>query len=123
MLLQHRARWSAEGGTWGVPGGAISDGENPLEGGLRESYEEANIHPEDIQVVGSYLEDHGPWGYTTILAFERPGHQVDPRMNDDESIALEWVDLDKVVDLPLLKAFGQDWPHFRQRLEALAAEG
>jgi len=44
-------------------------------------------------------------------------------MNDDESIALEWVDLDKVVDLPLLKAFGQDWPHFRQRLEALAAEG
>ena len=123
VLLQHRARWSAEGGTWGVPGGAISDGENPLEGGLRESYEEANIHPEDIQVVGSYLEDHGPWGYTTILAFERPGHQVDPRMNDDESIALEWVDLDKVVDLPLLKAFGQDWPHFRQRLEALAAEG
>nr|WP_232348731.1 Maf family nucleotide pyrophosphatase [Bifidobacterium sp. M0404] len=123
VLLQHRARWSAEGGTWGVPGGAISDGENPLEGGLRESYEEANIRPEDIQVVGSYLEDHGPWGYTTILAFERPGHQVDPRMNDDESIALEWVDRDKVADLPLLKAFGQDWPHFRQRLEVLAAEG
>ena len=123
VLLQHRARWSAEGGTWGVPGGAISDGENPLEGGLRESYEEANIRPEDIQVVGSYLEDHGPWGYTTILAFERPGHQVDPRMNDDESIALEWVGLDKVADLPLLKAFGQDWPHFRQRLEVLAAEG
>ena len=123
VLLQHRARWSAEGGTWGVPGGAISDGENPLEGGLRESYEEANIRPEDIQVVGSYLEDHGPWGYTTILAFERPGHQVDPRMNDDESIALEWVDLGKVADLPLLKAFGQDWPHFRQRLEVLAAEG
>ena len=123
VLLQHRARWSAEGGTWGVPGGAISDGENPLEGGLRESYEEANIRPEDIQVVGSYLEDHGPWGYTTILAFERPGHQVEPRMNDDESIALEWVDLDKVADLPLLKAFGQDWPHFLQRLKALAAEG
>ena len=123
VLLQHRARWSAEGGTWGVPGGAISDGENPLEGGLRESYEEANIRPEDIQVVGSYLEDHGPWGYTTILAFERPGHHVDPHMNDDESIALEWVDIDKVADLPLLKAFGRDWPHFRQRLEALAAEG
>ena len=123
VLLQHRARWSAEGGTWGVPGGAISDGENPLEGGLRESYEEANIRPEDIQVVGSYLEDHGPWGYTTILAFERPGHHVDPHMNDDESIALEWVDMNKVAELPLLKAFGQDWPHFRQRLEALAAEG
>lgn len=121
VLLQHRARWSAEGGTWGVPGGAVSDGESPLEGGLRESYEEANVHPEDIQVVGSHLEDHGPWGYTTILAFERPGHRVDPHMNDDESIELAWVPIDQVDSRPLLGAFGQDWPHFRRRLEDLAA--
>lgn len=121
VLLQHRAKWSAEGGTWGVPGGAVSDGESPLEGGLRESYEEANVHPEDIQVVGSHLEDHGPWGYTTILAFERPGHRVDPHMNDDESIELAWVPIDQVDSRPLLGAFGQDWPHFRRRLEDLAA--
>lgn len=120
VLLQHRAKWSAEGGTWGVPGGAISDGESPIEGGLRESYEEANIHPEDIQVVGSHLEDHGPWGYTTILAFERPGRRVNPQMNDDESIELAWVPLDQVDSLPLLGAFGQDWPNFRHRLEDLA---
>ncbi len=121
VLLQHRAKWSAEGGTWGVPGGAISDGENPLEGGLRESYEEADIHPEDIQVVGSHCEDHGPWGYTTILAFERPGHRVSPHMNDDESIELAWVPVDQVDSRPLLGAFGQDWPNFRRRLEGLAA--
>ena len=60
VVMQHRAAWSAEGGTWGIPGGATADGESPIEGALRESYEEANITPEDIEVVGSYREDHGP---------------------------------------------------------------
>ncbi len=61
------------------------DGESPIEGALRESYEEANITPEDIEVVGSYREDHGPWAYTTVFAFEKPGHRVVPRANDDET--------------------------------------
>ena len=53
VVMQHRAVWSAEGGTWGIPGGATAQGETPIEGALRESYEEANITPEDIDVVGS----------------------------------------------------------------------
>ena len=51
IVMQHRATWSAEGGTWGIPGGAIADGESPIEGALREAYEEANITPADIEVV------------------------------------------------------------------------
>ncbi|AKV54966.1 Septum formation protein Maf [Bifidobacterium actinocoloniiforme DSM 22766] len=119
VLLQHRAAWSAEGGTWGVPGGAIADGESPVEGALRESHEEANIHPEDIDVIGSYVEDHGPWAYTTVFATEREGHQVEPRVNDDESLELAWVSLDQVADRELLEAFGRDWPAFMERLQAL----
>ena len=49
VVMQHRAAWSAEGGTWGIPGGATADGESPIEGALRGSYEEANITPEDIE--------------------------------------------------------------------------
>ncbi|RBP98867.1 Maf family nucleotide pyrophosphatase [Bifidobacterium xylocopae] len=120
VLLQHRATWSAEGGTWGVPGGAIADGESPVEGALRESHEEANISPEDIDVVGSYVEDHGPWAYTTVFAMEREGHRVEPRMNDDESLELAWVPLDQVADRKLLGAFGRDWPAFLNRLKALS---
>ncbi len=55
IVMQHRATWSAEGGTWGIPGGAIADGESPIEGALREAYEEANITPADIEVVGCCL--------------------------------------------------------------------
>lgn len=122
VLLQHRAEWSAEGGTWGVPGGAIADGENPIEGALRESYEEANIRPQDVDVVGTYVEDHGPWAYTTVFAREKPGRSVHPRMNDDESIELAWVPLDEVANKRLLGAFGRDWPAFYSRLRAFPAQ-
>ena len=121
VVMQHRAAWSAEGGTWGIPGGATADGESPIEGALRESYEEANITPEDIEVVGSYREDHGPWAYTTVFAFEKPGHRVVPRANDDESREIEWVPLDEVPDRKLLTAMRTDWPRFAERLHALAA--
>ncbi|WP_055427457.1 Maf family protein [Bifidobacterium aesculapii] len=122
VVMQHRAKWSAEGGTWGIPGGATADGESPIEGALRESYEEANITPEDIEVVGSYREDHGPWAYTTVFAFEKPGHSVLPHANDDESMEIAWVPLDRVPELRLLTAMKTDWPRFEARLKSLAAE-
>lgn len=122
VLMQHRALWSAEGGTWGIPGGATADGESSLEGALRESFEEANIHPEDIAVVGSYVEDHGPWSYTTVFAFEKPGHTVEPRANDDESLEIAWVPFDKVGSLKLLTAMQTDWPRFEERLRQIAAD-
>lgn len=120
VLLQHRALWSAEGGTWGAPGGATSDGESPLEGALRESFEEANIHPDDIEVEGSYLEDHGPWGYTTVFAFEKPGHTVVPKANDDESLEVEWVPLSEVKNRTLISPLQQDWDEFVKRLQEIS---
>lgn len=122
VVMQHRAMWSAEGGTWGIPGGATADGENPIEGALRESYEEANITPEDIDVVGAYREDHGPWAYTTVFAFEKPGHCVTPKANDDESMEIEWVPIDDVPNRKLLTAMRTDWPNFAARLRELAAQ-
>ena len=122
VVMQHRALWSAEGGTWGIPGGAISDGESAIEGALRESFEEANITSEDIDVVGAYREDHGNWCYTTVFAFEKPGHSVDPCAHDDESMEIKWVPIDDVPKLKLLTAMRTDWPSFRARLDSLAAQ-
>lgn len=121
IVMQHRALWSAEGGTWGIPGGASADGESPIEGALRESREEANILPEDIEVVGTYREDHGNWAYTTVFAFEKPGHTVNPHANDDESVSIQWVPIEQVPTLKLLTAMRTDWPRFEQRLRKLAS--
>ncbi|WEV52747.1 Maf family protein [Bifidobacterium sp. ESL0704] len=122
IVMQHRAMWSAEGGTWGIPGGALADGESPIEGALRESYEEANITPEDIEVVGTHREEHGPWAYTTVFAFEKPGHEVNPHPNDDESMEIAWIPVGEVPDRKLLTAMNADWPHFVGRLGDLARE-
>ena len=121
VVMQHRALWSAEGGTWGIPGGAISDGESAIEGALRESFEEANITSGDIEVVGAYREDHGNWRYTTVFAFEKPGYSVDPCAHDDESMEIKWVPIDDVPKLKLLTAMRTDWPSFRARLDSLAS--
>lgn len=122
VVMQHRALWSAEGGTWGVPGGAIADGESPIQGALRESLEEALIPPQDIDVVGSWREEHGSWAYTTVFAFEREGRRVEPRAGDDESMEISWVPVDEVPSLTLLTALRVDWPRFRRRLDGLSAE-
>ena len=121
VLLQHRAEWSAEGGTWGIPGGALADGENPLEGALRESFEEANITAQDVDIVGTHVEDHGNWAYTTVFAFEKPGHAVTARINDGESLSVEWVPFSDVGKCRLLSYFGQNWPGFAERLSQLSA--
>lgn len=121
VVMQHRALWSAEGGTWGIPGGAISDGETAIEGALRESFEEANITSQDIDVVGAYCENHGNWRYTTVFAFEKPGHCVNPCAHDDESMEIKWVPIDDVPKLKLLTAMRTDWPSFRARLDLLAS--
>jgi len=112
VLLQHRALWSHEGGTWGLPGGALRAGEDPVAGALREAAEEAGVEPTGVTVITTRVLDHGPWRYTTVVATVS-GPQ-DPRPTDDESLEIRWVDLTQVADLPLLGAFADAWPGLRR---------
>ncbi|MBB5791368.1 NUDIX domain-containing protein [Jiangella mangrovi] len=110
-LLQHRALWSHHGGTWGVPGGARSSAETALEAALREAAEEAAVPPDAVRPSHAWVEDHGTWSYTTIVAhLADPARPVDARPADPESLDITWVPLDSVGDLPLLPAFGAMWP-------------
>ncbi|PJJ76962.1 ADP-ribose pyrophosphatase YjhB (NUDIX family) [Sediminihabitans luteus] len=118
VVLQHRAPWSDQGGTWGVPGGAVAPDETATQGALRETSEEAGVDPDDVVPFAEHLLDHGPWRYTTVLATVRPGALVLPRPADAESVDVRWVAADDVTALPLLPAFAQAWPGLRERLEA-----
>ncbi len=114
VVLQHRAPWSDQGGTWGVPGGARHPGETAVQAALRESAEEAGIDPTSVRVVGEHVLDHGDWSYTTVLAVT--AGPVDARPTDDESLAIAWVAMDDVAALPLLPAFAEAWPGLRASL-------
>lgn len=52
VLLQHRANWTAAGGTWALPGGALDSHEHAAQAALRETEEEAAIRAADVRVRG-----------------------------------------------------------------------
>lgn len=117
VLLQHRAQWSHHGGTWGIPGGALKLGEEPIAAALREADEEAAVPADHLRVVETTLLDLGFWSYTTVLAISE--RFFEPRVMDLESVALEWVALEEVGSRELHPAFGIAWPDLRQRLSAV----
>lgn len=115
ILLQHRVSWSHFGGTWGLPGGALHEGEAPVDGALREATEEAGIPAGAVQVRFTSVLDLKIWSYTTVVAdvvvpFE-------PVISDPESVALEWVPFDEVIDRPLHPGFAASWPGLLAKLD------
>ena len=67
-LLAERSRWVDEGGTWGMPGGAIHDGESPEVAAHREANEEVWPVP-PYRVTGVEVQDcGGGWKFHIIHA-------------------------------------------------------
>lgn len=117
VLMQLRAEPSQHGGTWGLPGGALREGEDAVTGALREAAEEAGVPTDSIDVREEHVFDVGYWRYTTVL-----GHVTapfEPVIGDWESADLRWVPLDQVANLPLHPAFSASWPALRERLERM----
>lgn len=118
VLLQHRVSWSAHGGTWGIPGGAIDAGETPLTGAIRECHEEAGVPQldgSDIRIIHTHVIDMEGWSYTTVVA--RTLAHLEEYINDIESVELRWVPLPDVTDYPLHPGFAASWPELRGVLE------
>jgi 8-oxo-dGTP pyrophosphatase MutT (NUDIX family) len=108
VLLQHRASWSDQGGTWAVPGGALQPGESAAEGALREAHEEAGVPSGSVGLRGRHVLAHPDWSYTTVVADELV--HLDPVVTDAESVEVRWVPLDEVTSFPLHAAFADAWP-------------
>ncbi|WP_278236826.1 NUDIX hydrolase [Isoptericola sp. AK164] len=119
VVLQHRATWSHEGGTWGIPGGAVQPTESAETGALREAAEEAGIDPAIVRVVGEHVLDHGVWTYTTVVGHVTAGVELVPAATDHESIEVAWVPVSALATLPLHPAFAQAVP----RLLTIASRG
>ncbi|MFD1504350.1 NUDIX hydrolase [Georgenia yuyongxinii] len=117
LVLQHRALWSHHGGTWGLPGGALSDGETPVDGAVREAREEAGVVPAGLQVTAARALVHPDWAYTTVLA--QATAPFEPAVTDPESLEVRWVDLASIEGFDLLPAFGDALPELRTMLRRL----
>lgn len=107
VLLQLRARWAHQGGTWSIPGGALERGETGVEAALREAREEMAIDPGEVEVRSSYVATCGGWDYETVLAVPA-GRDVRVE-HRSESVDHVWADPEQVQELKLHPAFRKAW--------------
>lgn len=107
-LLQHRAKLTIGGGTWGVFGGARDSHEDPVAAALRETAEESTLPVGDVAVYGYVHDDHGGWAYDTVIG--AVPSRVDVAPASWESKAAAWVPLDKVPAKNLYEPFALAWP-------------
>lgn len=116
VLLQHRAVWSHQGGTWGLPGGARDSHESVEEAAVREAHEEAGVTAELMTVRTSVVTSEVPgpdgpaWTYTTVIADAAEPLATRP---NGESTELRWVAEADVADLPLHPGFAASWDQVR----------
>lgn len=108
VVLQHRALWSHNGGTWGIPGGALAPGETPQAGAVREAEEEAGVPERTVRVWTSTTLAHPEWSYTTVVG--EPARPFTPAPTDAESLDIAWVAVPDVPRRDLLPAFADAWP-------------
>lgn len=112
VLLQHRAPWSHQGGTWALPGGARDSHETVEQAALREAHEEAGLSEDQMSVwttvVTATVSDAAGarWSYTTVVA-DAPAQLA--TMPNRESSELRWVAVDDVAGLPLHPGFAASW--------------
>lgn len=114
VLLQHRVGWSHFGGTWGLPGGALHEGEAAMVGAQREAQEEAGIPDGAVRPRATSVFDLRIWSYTTVVA--DVVDPFEPMITDAESVALEWVPVDAVNQRELHPGFQDAWPALREML-------
>jgi 8-oxo-dGTP diphosphatase len=117
VLLQHRARWAHQGGTWALPGGAMDSDETPAEAALREADEECMLDPKLVVPRGLYSDEHGGWAYHTVLAQAAEPLRVYPdAYESDEAV---WLPAGEVARLDLHPGFAASWPVLREALVPL----
>jgi 8-oxo-dGTP diphosphatase len=112
VLMQHRALWTNQGGTWALPGGARDSHESPAAAALREAYEETSIQTDAVSIRAEVrtFELPGLWSYTTVIA---DAAAPLPTLANRESLELRWVPDSQVADLPLHRGFAAAWPSLR----------
>lgn len=123
VLLQHRADWTHNGGTWGIPGGAKDSHEDAPAAALREATEETAIDVTAVSVGEVSCDDHGFWSYETVLAHTPRPLRTAP---NDESNDLVWHRIVDVGTLDLHPGFARTWPRLAAQpvvLHADAASG
>jgi 8-oxo-dGTP diphosphatase len=105
-FLARRSMHTHLGGTWAIPGGALDEGETPIEGALREFDEEIGVplHQHQFELVHEHEDDHGGWSYWTLVV-DVPDRFDPPTALSWETAEVRWVRRSELAELELFGAF------------------
>ena len=104
FFVARRSEFTHRGGSWAIPGGALNDGESPLDGALREFAEEIGVAMPDHVVAHVHESDHGGWCYWTVVVDVTERFDV-PTEFHWETADARWVRSDELTQLELFDAF------------------
>ncbi|MGK2880411.1 MAG: NUDIX domain-containing protein [Mycobacterium sp.] len=132
VLLQHRAPWSHQGGTWALPGGARDSAESAQDAAKREAHEEAGLTDDhmtmsEVEIESARVEARDlatgkpvTWTYTTVVAEAVVTDGALPKpVPNRESADLQWVAEDEVAGLKLHPGFADSWERVRSEMGKL----
>lgn len=87
VLLEKRAEWTDQGGTWGIPGGALEPNESPVQAAVRELKEEVGVELPESAQIGQYVDQLADdWTYTTII-FRGDSNSIVPQITEENDEA------------------------------------
>jgi 8-oxo-dGTP diphosphatase len=110
-FVARRSSRSHDGGTWGIPGGAMHRGELPFDAAMREFREEIGYDVAAGPVLETFEDNHGGWSYWTFLMEVTDRQEGQERLNWENDEA-RWVAAEALGELDLFVAFRTTLRHF-----------
>lgn len=113
FLVNLRSKMVNHGGTWSTLGGAIDEGETPLQGAVREAHEETGTLPKSGEVIAETEyrvdgDDGSSWSYHTFVV--AVPEMFEPVRSDWESEGSYWLTLQELATERLHKGFQTTLP-------------
>ena len=105
LLLLHRAKCELSPETWGGPGGKLEKGETPIEGLVREVWEELKLRPkpEELQFIRTLYVHHPKVKYRLHLFRWKLGSMPSITLDPKEHMGYKWQPIEAFAELPLLE--------------------
>ena len=63
-------------------------------------------------MIGEHVDDHGGWSYVTVVG--RAAEAFHAPLLTAESLAVDWVHVERIHDLPLHPGFAASWETVRE---------
>lgn len=88
VLLQRRTPSDPYGATWGLPGSARRPQSSDIPAALQAVIDSVSVDQAGVRVEGVWLDDHGGWSATTVIATAQG--ETEPHLINSDGEAVCW---------------------------------